>query len=264
MIRVRVKWAAALIIASAARSGSATTIIPLSFSERIERSALVIEGTVVDRHAVKAAGGVSVPAAKLTGPPAVQPAQPDPQAVAPQGAAAAPVAAGTRSGRMIFTEITLAVDRAIVGAPDKLVTFRIAGGTLDGQTATVFGMPTFELGERYLVFLRSGFETTADPIVGVNQGFFRVVHDAQANADTLLNADADIVLGVENDKIVVRHSAPAAGLADPELVAAPAPDGDTPVSAGLSPEVERYWHSTEPATSVDRFAEAVRAAKEGR
>ncbi len=104
-----------------------------------------------------------------------------------------------------MTDVTLTVERDIIGEVDATVTFRMAGGT-DGQTRVlVHGMPEFELGKRYLVFFRQNFDATSVPITGVNQGYFEVSRNAQTGEEILLTADGDMVIGVENDQLILRH-----------------------------------------------------------
>jgi hypothetical protein len=52
------------------------------------------------------------------------------------------------------TQISLAVEYQVKGAPRDSVTFAVPGGAADGIRRVVFGAPQFYVGERVLVFLR--------------------------------------------------------------------------------------------------------------
>jgi hypothetical protein len=68
----------------------------------------------------------------------------------------------------IHTDVTVAVERAIVGSPGKEVTFRIAGGIVGSMGMRTSVDPVLREGERLVVFL----DTLAVPasVVGLQQG----------------------------------------------------------------------------------------------
>jgi len=72
----------------------------------------------------------------------------------------------------IHTDVTVAVERAIVGAPGDEVTFRIAGGVVGGMGMRTSNDPVFRDGERVIVCL----DTASVPVrlVGMQQGAFFV------------------------------------------------------------------------------------------
>ncbi|MBL4607608.1 MAG: hypothetical protein JKY01_07260 [Pseudomonadales bacterium] len=53
---------------------------------------------------------------------------------------------------------------------------RIAGGRVGYRAQVIPGAPTFQRGERYVLFVK-GNNKLAFPLVGVNQGVFRVTYD---------------------------------------------------------------------------------------
>ena len=56
----------------------------------------------------------------------------------------------------IFTTVILRVDRRLKGSGGGMIRFRVPGGTVGEDWVRVTHTPRFELGERALVFLRSG------------------------------------------------------------------------------------------------------------
>ena len=68
----------------------------------------------------------------------------------------------------IHTDVTVAVERALVGSPGKEVTFRIAGGLVGSMGMRTSVDPVLREGERLVVFL----DTLAVParVVGLRQG----------------------------------------------------------------------------------------------
>jgi hypothetical protein len=68
----------------------------------------------------------------------------------------------------IHTDVTVAVERAILGSPGEGVTFRIAGGIVGSMGMRTSVDPVLQDGERIIVFL----DTLAVPasVVGLQQG----------------------------------------------------------------------------------------------
>ncbi len=236
----------------------ATTIVPLDFSTMVERSAIVFEGTVVDIQTTSSGTDIRQETPKESTQPLTEAGEGEADTSTQPSA---PQAVGVEGGRMIFTEVTLSVDRVVAGQADDTVTFRIAGGS-DGQVeVTVFGMPQFEPGKRYVVFLGPDYQSTAAPITGVNQGFFQVSQLQGSGSDVLLNANGDIVLGIENDRVIVRHNPELITAPERHLGPAPVPEAGSGVQVQISPEVERYWHSEEPPLSLEDFYDAISSAR---
>ncbi len=78
----------------------------------------------------------------------------------------------------------------------------------------------------------------------------------------LLNANSDIVIAIENDSVIVRRN-PQSEDSGRQLAPPPVPETDSPIQPSTSPEVERYWLSTEPAIDPTDFKAAVRTARGG-
>jgi hypothetical protein len=72
----------------------------------------------------------------------------------------------------IHTDVTVAVERALVGAPGDEVQFRVAGGTVGGVGMRSSNDPRFQVGERVIVFLDT--RTVPASVVGMQQGKFVV------------------------------------------------------------------------------------------
>jgi hypothetical protein len=106
------------------------------------------------------------------------------------------VAAGTvtstvayRRGSRIWTQVTLASDDD--GAP---VVFDHAGGTVDGVTMVVLGMPRFEIGERVVVLLAKRADRLR--LIGLGDGKLQVTSErgrARVRLRMATDAAADAV-----------------------------------------------------------------------
>ena len=72
----------------------------------------------------------------------------------------------------IYTEHTIALERAAKGKPGDQVIVRLMGGTVDGKTLRVAGNAQVEKGERVLLVLRKagGFHV----VIGMSQGKWSV------------------------------------------------------------------------------------------
>lgn len=184
----RMAWAPCLAAFFLAMSNhpavQAAVVRPLAFDELVRQAALIVRGNVVEtRSYVRGVGVVRNEAQKEGRPPVSDPGKP--------GTPEAPQSAGTRGGRMIFTHVVLRTNEASKGDAGQTVEFDIAGGTVDGRTVWIPSLPTFDRGGDYVLFLREGYENAGDPILGVNQGFFRVA--ITGTPDAVLNSDFDYV-----------------------------------------------------------------------
>ena len=86
-------------------------------------------------------------------------------------------------------------------------TLRLLGGTAEGETLIVHGMPRFEIGSEYVVFVR-GNNHYVCPVVGGRQGCFRVLQDDGQRR--VVTYDERPVVGVEAGDIVVPTNPPPA------------------------------------------------------
>ena len=87
--------------------------------------------------------------------------------------------------RWIETLVTFSSLEPFWGVESDRVTLRFSGGQIGDIAEGVQGMPRFIAGERVVVFARNG--RLVSPIVGFNQGYFRVT----AGPDGPVVVDAD-------------------------------------------------------------------------
>lgn len=73
----------------------------------------------------------------------------------------------------ILTEATLEVEDTVVGAAPTYVNLRTFGGRVGNYVIEAHGFPTFQLGERMLVFLEPE-QDGAQKVLGYQQGQFRI------------------------------------------------------------------------------------------
>ena len=78
----------------------------------------------------------------------------------------------TPQGRAIFTKVELQVLETITGTPLQLL-----GGTVDGVTMRVEGVPQFHVGDEDILFVQNN-GTQFYPLVGIMNGKYPVKHDA--------------------------------------------------------------------------------------
>ena len=119
-------------------AGRALTVVPRSFAELVERADAAFKGTVT--------------------------------VVDPQWT-------GTGAARHIVTYVTFRVEETYKGSADPVRTLRFFGGTMDGTTMEVPGMPHFTVGQVAVLF-EAGNGQQFCPLVGVHQGRFHVNRDA--------------------------------------------------------------------------------------
>lgn len=144
----------------------ASTFVPVSLAERVERAQLVVEATVVAiehrRSDVVEPGDTEIP----------------------------------------HTFVTFAVDHVVKGAHDggDTLTLRFFGGEDGRGNATrIVGLPRFAVGDRELLFVRENGARMC-PLVGWHQGRLRVVRDAvydDAGFRVWLDPEGEISRGSE-------------------------------------------------------------------
>ena len=80
-------------------------------------------------------------------------------------------------GERIYTYVTLADLEVIKGAwHDTEYVLRVSGGVVDQRGEVYPGLPQFEAGRRYILFIQGNFSALF-PVVGLHQGVFRVEWD---------------------------------------------------------------------------------------
>lgn len=140
---------AALLLAGA-RVTFATQVIPLTLEQAVRGSSDVIVGTVIS----------------------------------------AASRWGDASKRWMLTDYVVEVEQVVAGnlpsASRMTVTFW--GGTIDGETQEIAGMELPAVGHRHVLMLRRNWaQSTGSPLVGLDQGLFRVRRDAATGRDIVLD-----------------------------------------------------------------------------
>lgn len=212
------------------------TLVRVGFDDMVSGAEVIVRVTVVEKSCFERSMGSSgaardaardevgrVPTSAL---PDAAPSQPVP-----------PLGLGTEGGRMIFTQVVLEVDETLKGTADATIALRQPGGKVEGRRVVIPGLPEFEPGQRYLLFLRPGYGDVGDPVVGVNQGFFSIVTDGASGREILLDAAGRTVVDVKPDRVVTRARPDGSGVSRGRLVGPPTPD------AGYE-EVVHGWAAT--------------------
>ncbi len=150
----RLRWAA-IVALLLAGVASATTIRRMTLDDVTEAASEIVVGTV--RSTVCVAGG------------------------------------GERD--LIFTDVEFdGLDVWKGGAPGAKITYRFAGGSLNGRTLIVPGMPGYEVGHRYVLFANAA-EDWICPTVGWWQGRYELRRDEATGAELLHDSDGHPVYG---------------------------------------------------------------------
>ena len=80
-------------------------------------------------------------------------------------------------GERIYTYVTLAALEMIKGEwHDTEYVLRVSGGVVDQRGEVYPGLPQFEVGKRYVLFIQGNFSALF-PVVGLHQGVFHVEWD---------------------------------------------------------------------------------------
>ena len=107
----------------------------------------------------------------------------------------------------IYTYVTFTDLEIIAGDyHEGKIQVRLSGGKVGKATRTYIGVPTFNFGERNLVFLTGNFLRLC-PIVGWNQGVFKVVEDQETGEEVLYSYRGVLVEEIKNNKFTVNRKA---------------------------------------------------------
>jgi len=104
----------------------------------------------------------------------------------------------TRREDRIYTYITYRPIEILKGDPDTLPhTIRMMGGKVGNERLVVSDIPEFEIGEKYLLFLR--FDNPYCPIIGRYLRTFKVRHDPAFNKETIFSYHDEKIYGFGMD-----------------------------------------------------------------
>ncbi len=107
------------------------------------------------------------------------------------------------TGRIV-SKVRMSEVRALPGAgPAGALTFEMVGGTLDGVRQWIAGFPSFEVGDRVVLFLAEDTTTPLGPTVGLWQGVFFVNTDPESGSDILTNHARRPILDIRGSDIVL-------------------------------------------------------------
>ena len=88
---------------------------------------------------------------------------------------------------LILTTARFAVSEPLKGSSDGFVKVVTVGGTLDGITQSVSGMPVFEPEEEVLLFLEPSKNGHWQPL-GLSQGKFRILRNRQTGEEEVVHS----------------------------------------------------------------------------
>ena len=94
----------------------------------------------------------------------------------------------------IYTLITFSVEQTIKGESEGEVSIRIPGGEVNGQTLWVEDTPSFQLGERAVLFLEEGEGIFS--VVGGFQGKFAIDNNDMVSGNVSLTEFIDQIKGI--------------------------------------------------------------------
>lgn len=91
------------------------------------------------------------------------------------------------ASRLIITTVTLDVEQTLKGSAPRTLQIEVMGGTIGDETQRVSHVPEFRVRERDVLFL-NGHPHSASPLVGSDQGRFRVVNESASGVARVVTA----------------------------------------------------------------------------
>jgi hypothetical protein len=108
------------------------------------------------------------------------------------------IAADRDANGYVYSTVTIHVAEAV---PQALAgtdyVFRMIGGTLNGQSTHIEGMPKFAVGDGLILFLNASTDSAMGPTVGLWQGVFHL--DSVAGVS---DSSRQLVLGIEGARLM--------------------------------------------------------------
>ena len=139
-----------------AAAAGATTLIPVTATELTDGAEAIVTGTAVHREVVL-----------------------------------------SRDGSFPFTYVTFQIHETLKGrVQGQELTLRLHGGELEDRDVVLDGMPRFEIGETYLLFVRNNGRS-ASPVMGWEQGQMRFGKEARSGETILIDHRNRPVLGLQ-------------------------------------------------------------------
>lgn len=90
------------------------------------------------------------------------------------------------ASRLIVTKVTLEVEQRLKGSAPRTLVVEVLGGTIGDETQRLSHVPEFRVNDRDVLFLH-GRQRAASPVVGSDQGRFRVIAESGSGVARVLN-----------------------------------------------------------------------------
>jgi len=260
-----------LVLSLSASSVTAATIRRVPFDEMVRSSGLIVEATVIRMTTEEVRTTSHLAPGKPVSPEASTPPVPEEKRGQRDEAKPSdesnptkesPVPVDAEAGSMIFTRITLALDRTVKGSHGRLLHLRMPGGTYGDTRVFIPGLPAFEMGKSYFLFLRPDCEETGVPFVGVSQGFFRIEQDPATGEKLLKTFGSDDVIGVQAGRVISRRGSERPGLL---CLKAEPPHPEPGYEVVVPPELKgarRFLAPTEKTLTPDDLTAIIRMIPE--
>ena len=115
---------------------------------------------------------------------------------------------------LILTTARFVVSEPLKGSSDGFVDVVTVGGTLDGITQTVSGMPVFEPEEEVLLFLEPSKNGAWQPL-GMSQGKFRILRNRQTGEQEVVHSLSGLELYDPSSRSLSQQERPSRALLKP-------------------------------------------------
>ncbi len=104
-------------------------------------------------------------------------------------------------GIMIFTDYTILVEDRILGNPGRKIVMSFAGGTVGDKSIFVTDTPQLNVGETYVLFGLFN-EKASVPVVGHEQGVFRVLKDKVEGKEYIIDYNGYLLEKLDSGQII--------------------------------------------------------------
>jgi hypothetical protein len=99
-------------------------------------------------------------------------------------------------GNVIHTYVQCTILKTLKGTPDTSITLRLLGGQVGDIHFEVPGMPSFEVGQSYVIFVAGNGDAFC-PIVAAMHGSYPIVTDASTQVERVLRSNRQPLTSVD-------------------------------------------------------------------
>lgn len=164
-------------------------------------------------------------------------------------------------GNLILTDVrfgeieVIDVKSTVAGEIENEIVLTYAGGLIGNLQLRVSDMPDLTIGDRYIIFSSYDGKSYSNPLIGGDQGLYRVIKDSQTGREYPLTANRGGIVSVNNGRLKLAGSIKRVSGGLPEQAMAAVAMAAAPRSPKSASKPAKSRQHTPPSSimSIDEF-----------